>query len=196
MCDLNPWLRVTVREDDPRARNQAPREFHPGVVVSGDARICRGPRVLPAEGPARAQAAAAVAGASVRLPTLCRFLADCGPRIGEVFAMKRSGLMLGTGQLAVRSPGSAWRGMIVGSSDEKDHDRLLPVPAGPPPRMLQSMPTLDRHYGAVPNPDRAGVALLELHRAGVEADARDGGDRSAAARVPSFVDDAFACCWC
>lgn len=132
LCDLNPWLRVVVREDDPRARKAAREirvwsfeEMHAFAAAASYRPKGRPGRKLPA-----------LRSASEYAPML-RVLSDCGPRIGEVFAMKRSGLSLATGQLAVT--GSAWEGSVVGSSDEKDHDRLLPVPPGCL-ELLKSMP--------------------------------------------------------
>ncbi len=59
---------------------------------------------------------------------MLRVIADCGPRIGEVFAMQRYGLDLNLEELVVK--GSLWEGRLVESSEEKDHDRALPLPPG------------------------------------------------------------------
>lgn len=123
LCDLNPWLRVTVREDDPRAR-KAPREIRVWSFEEMH-RFAAAASYRPKGRKGHKQPELRLA---PEYAPMLRVLADCGPRIGEVFAMRRAGLHLATAQLAVT--GSAWEGSIVGSSEEKTHDRLLPVPAG------------------------------------------------------------------
>lgn len=132
LCDINPWLRVTVRDDDPRAI-KAPREIRVWSFEEMH-RFAAAASYRPKGRPGRRQPTLVPA---PQYAPMLRVMADCGPRIGEVFAMKRSGLMLATGQLAVT--GSAWEGTMIGSSDEKTHDRLLPLPAGCL-ELLQAMP--------------------------------------------------------
>lgn len=123
LSDFNPWLGILVRDDDPRAV-KAPREIrvwsfeqmHTFAAAASYRPKGRKGRKQPA-----------LRSAPEYTPML-RVMSDCGPRIGEVFAMKRNGLFLADAQLAV--DGSAWEGTSIGSSDEKDHDRLLPLPPG------------------------------------------------------------------
>jgi integrase len=103
MCEANPWRGVRVRDDDRRAVKR-PRELR---VWSFD----------------QLHALAAQAG---RYEPMVRVLADCGLRIGELFALQRSDLE--DGLLHVR--GTAWEGEVTGSTREKRHDRTVPVPPG------------------------------------------------------------------
>ena len=103
LCETNPWRGVKVRDDDRRAVKKA--------------------RVLRVWSFEESHAFAQAAG---RYEPMIRTLADCGLRIGELFALKRSGLE--DGLLLVR--GTAWEGELVGSSAEKNHDRDVPVPPG------------------------------------------------------------------
>jgi integrase len=103
LCDINPWAGAKVRDDDRRAV-KPPRE----------------PRVWTFE---QMHAFAAKAG---RYEPMVRVLADCGLRIGELFAVKRSDLLEGL----LRVSGSAWEGRLVGDSREKRHEREVPVPPG------------------------------------------------------------------
>jgi integrase len=59
---------------------------------------------------------------------MIRVLADCGPRIGELFALRRAALDLKGGWLHVKD--TAWEGQIIASSREKQRDRLVPLPPG------------------------------------------------------------------
>lgn len=80
----------------------------------------------------------AFAAAAGRYEPMVRVLADCGPRIGELFALRRTGLDLKEGWLHVN--GTVWNGQIVGSSHEKQHDRRVPIPPGCA-ALLRAMPT-------------------------------------------------------
>ena len=105
LCELNPFKGVRVRASDPRAAKQS-----------------RPPRVWSWE---QMHAFAAAAG---RWEPMLRTLADCGLRIGELFALERSGVEFEAATLTVS--GSAWNGRVVGSSREKRHDRIVPIPPG------------------------------------------------------------------
>ena len=118
LCETNPWQGAKLRDSDPRAVKQ-PRE----------------PRVWSFEEMHRFAACASthkrVNGkeAPVLAPMyepLIRVLADCGLRVGELFALRRDGLE--DGLLRVR--GSVWEGRMVDSSREKNHDRDVPIPPG------------------------------------------------------------------
>jgi integrase len=122
VCDMNPWVGAKVRDSDQRSvkHGRKPRvwaleQMHEFAAAAAYRPKFRGD-VPPVPRPAP------------QYTPMLRVMADCGPRIGEVFAMKRSGLMLATGQLEVC--GTGWEGQVIGSSDEKEHDRLLPVPPG------------------------------------------------------------------
>lgn len=105
LIGANPFHGVRVRSTDPRATKQ-PRK----------------PRVLSWEQMHRLAAAAG------RYEPMLRMLADCGLRVGELFALRREQQDLRAGVFRVE--GSAWEGQIVGSSDVKDHDRVGPIPPG------------------------------------------------------------------
>jgi integrase len=103
LCEMNPWKDITVRDDDKRAckQNRKPRiwsweEMHEFASFAG-----------PYE-------------------PMIRTMSDCGLRVGECFALRRSGLLVSERILQVR--GSAWEGTIVPSSREKNHDRDVPIP--------------------------------------------------------------------
>jgi integrase len=59
---------------------------------------------------------------------MIRMLGDCGLGIGELFALRREQQDLKTGIFVV--DGSAWEGEVVGTSEEKRHDRAGPIPPG------------------------------------------------------------------
>lgn len=99
----NPFRGVKVRQSDPRAVKPS-----------------RKPRVLSWE---QMHALAACAGAH---EPMVRLLADCGLRVGELFALRRASLVDGL----LRVDGSAWEGTVVESSETKRHDRTVPVPPG------------------------------------------------------------------
>lgn len=101
----NPFRGVKIRASDPRAQKQ-PRK----------------PRVLSWE----QMHALARAGGSYE--PMLRMLSDCGLRVGELFALRRDQQDLRTG--VFRVDGSAYQGMIVESSHQKQHDRVGPIPPG------------------------------------------------------------------
>lgn len=103
LCESNPWIHVRVRDDDRRATKSARR-----------------PQVWSFE---EMHTFAACAG---RYEPMVRVLADCGVRMGELLALRREDLS--DGLLRVRA--TAWEGRIVESSDEKNHNREIPVPPG------------------------------------------------------------------
>jgi len=103
LCEFNPWIGVKVRDDDRRAMKHS-RELR---VWTFD----------------EMHSFAADAG---RFQPMIRALADCGLRIGELFAVERANL--GDGVLRVR--GTAWEGRVLETSREKNHRRDVPVPPG------------------------------------------------------------------
>ena len=103
LAELNPWTGVKVRDDDRRATKHA-RELH---VWSFD----------------EMHTFASHAGTH---EPMIRTLADCGLRVGELFALKRADLT--DGLLSVR--GTAWEGQVIESSATKNHSREIPVPPG------------------------------------------------------------------
>jgi integrase len=105
LCDVNPWKGVRVRESDKRVT----KKRRPAHVFSWE----------------QMHAVAATAGPyEPMLRTLC----DCGLRVGELFALQRDGLDVAGALLTVT--GSAYEGVVVGSSREKNHARTAPVPPG------------------------------------------------------------------
>ena len=102
LCDVNAFKGVRVRGTDIRAV-KAPTPV----------------RVFTFEDMHR------LAGAAGRHEAMIRTLCDCGLRIGELFALRRSGLVGDTLQVS----GSAWEGAVNQGSREKNHDRLVPVPS-------------------------------------------------------------------
>jgi integrase len=102
---VNPFKGTKVRKNDTRAQKKPKKA-----------------RVLTWE---EMHQFAAVAGAH---EPMIRTLADCGLRIGELFALRRELQDLRAATFTVE--GSAWEGQIVESSDEKHHDRVGPIPPG------------------------------------------------------------------
>ncbi len=113
LLGANPFRGVKVRRSDPRAVKQ-PRE----------------PRVWTWE---QMHHLAACGGTN---HAMLRLLADCGLRVGELFALRRTGV----GASALHVDGSAWEGRINPSSREKNHDREIPIPPGCL-ALLRAMPT-------------------------------------------------------
>lgn len=68
------------------------------------------------------------AAAAGSFEAMIRMLSDCGLRIGEVFALQRAKQDLKAGVFCVE--GTGWRGQLVPSSREKNHDRSGPIPPG------------------------------------------------------------------
>jgi integrase len=116
LADVNPWQGAKVRDDDRRARKRA-RELR---VWSFD----------------ELHDFAAKAG---RYEPMIRTLADCGLRVGELFALRRCDLDAGV--LCVR--GSAWEGTVSAGSRGKNHDRDVPVPPGLAAILRQMPPRID-----------------------------------------------------
>lgn len=94
LCETNPALRVKVREDDPRRRKDARtirvwswQEMH-HVASSASYR----PKRRTGRPKAEIRRAPEYEG-------MLRVIADCGPRIGEVFAIQRYGLDLNLEEL-------------------------------------------------------------------------------------------------
>jgi integrase len=103
LIGTNPFKGTRVRRSDPRA-----------------SRPSRRPRVLSW---AQMHDFAAAAG---RHEPMVRMLGDCGLRVGELFALLRELQDLRDGVFEVR--GSAWEGVVVESSETKEHDRSGPIP--------------------------------------------------------------------
>lgn len=118
LIGTNPFKGVRVRRSDPRAVKR-PRES----------------RVL-----SWAQMHAFAAAAGPHEPMI-RMLADCGLRIGELLALRRDLQDLKDGVFVVN--GSAWEGRVIASSEEKDHDRVGPIPPGCLALLGQMPPRID-----------------------------------------------------
>lgn len=103
LAEVNPWRSVRVRDDDQRATKQS-----------------RQPRIWSWDDMHRFAASAG------RYEAMVRTLADCGLRIGELFALERTSVDYDTGTLHVS--GTFWEGRLLTSSREKRHDRIAPVP--------------------------------------------------------------------
>ena len=103
--DANPFRGVKVRRSDPRATKQS-----------------RQPTVLSFEEMHR------FASHAGQYEPMIRMLADCGLRVGELLALRRDEQDFREG--VFRVSGSAWNGRVVGSSEQKRHDRSGPIPPG------------------------------------------------------------------
>lgn len=112
LADVNPWRSARVRDQDARAGRRR-----------------REPHVLTFE---QMHKLARKAGAH---EPMLRVLADCGLRIGELFALRRADV--DGGLLHVR--GTAWEGTVTGSTRQKRHDRTVPIPTGCA-QLLAAMP--------------------------------------------------------
>ncbi len=121
LSEVNAWKGIKVRDDDRRAIKQS-----------------RHPRVWTFE---EMHEFASYAGA---YEPMLRMVADCGPRIGELFAIRRSGLKLTDAIVEIR--GSAWEGQIVASSIEKNHDRDAPLPPGCVALLREMPPRIDTDW--------------------------------------------------
>lgn len=66
------------------------------------------------------------AAAGSRNEPMIRMLSDCGMRVGEMLALRRALQDLKAGVFRVK--GTAWRGAVVETSREKNHDREGPIP--------------------------------------------------------------------
>ena len=69
---------------------------------------------------------------------MIRMLSDCGVRVGEMLALRRTLQDLKTGVFRVK--GTAWNGAVIASSREKNHDREGPIPPGTL-ALLRAIPT-------------------------------------------------------
>jgi integrase len=130
LLGANPFKGVRVRRSDPRAVKPSRR-----------------PRVLSWQQMHTFAAAAStrkrVHGRDVIVPApmfepMLRTIADCGLRVGELFALRRDLQDLRTGVFTVA--GSGWEGRLVDSSDTKEHDRSGPIPPTCL-QLLRAMPT-------------------------------------------------------
>ncbi|MDE3070841.1 MAG: site-specific integrase, partial [Acidobacteriota bacterium] len=105
LLGANPFRGVRVRRTDPRASKPS-----------------RQPRVLSWEQMHR------LAAAGGKHEPMLRMLADCGLRVGELFALRRDEQDFRAGVFCVT--GSGWEGQVVGASETKRHDRSGPIPPG------------------------------------------------------------------
>lgn len=110
LAGSNPFKGVRVRSSDPRATKER-----------------REPRVWSWQD-MHAFAAHARHLEKGDFEPMIRMLADCGLRVGELFALERQHVDLRAGEFRVT--GSAWNGQVIGSSREKRHDRVGPIPPG------------------------------------------------------------------
>jgi integrase len=126
-CEVNPFKGVRVRASDVRAVKPSRKpcvlsfeEMHAFAAAASTCRRVDGrDEIVPAP----------------RFEPMLRTLADCGLRIGELFALRRADLAKGL----LHVSGSAWEGQIQASSETKNHDRDVPVPIGCL-ALLRSMP--------------------------------------------------------
>ena len=123
LADVNPWAGITVRDDDKRAMKESrqARVWSLEQMHAFAAAAAFRPRHRPGTVPPRIQPA----------PTyepMLRLLADCGLRIGELFALRRAEQRLAEGVGVVN--GSAWEGEVIASSRTKEHAREFPIPPG------------------------------------------------------------------
>jgi integrase len=105
MIWTNPFKGVRVRGNDPRATKARKRAT---ILTWEDMHT--------------------FAAAAGRHEPMIRMLADCGLRLGELFALRRELQDLKAGEFEVR--GSAWKGTVVESSETKRHDRRGPISPG------------------------------------------------------------------
>lgn len=105
LLGANPFKGVRVRRNDPRAGRQPRR-----------------PRVL------TWQQMHDFARAAGKHEPMVRTLGDCGLRVGELFALRRELQDLRDGVFTVLGSGS--EGVVVDSSETKEHDRQGPIPPG------------------------------------------------------------------
>lgn len=105
VADANPFRGITVRKSDPRVRKTARRAR---VLTWRQMHI--------------------LAAAAGRNEPMLRMLADCGLRIGELFALEREEQDLKNG--VFRVTGTGWEGRFIESSPEKNHQREGPIPPG------------------------------------------------------------------
>jgi integrase len=101
---VNPFKGVRVRAGDPRVTKQAQESR---IWTLQDMHEF-----------------AAAAGA--RNEPMIRMLSDCGLRVGEMLALRRALQDLKLGGFRVK--GTAWNGVVIESSREKNHDRAGPIP--------------------------------------------------------------------
>ena len=101
---VNPFKGVRLRAGDPRVIKRA-----------------RETRIWTIE---QMHEFAAVAGS--RDEPMIRMLSDCGMRVGEMLALRRPLQDLKAGVFRVK--GTAWNGVVIESSREKNHDREGPIP--------------------------------------------------------------------
>jgi integrase len=110
LAEINPWQGAKVRDDDRRATKRARRlrvftfeQLHDLAALASYRRS-----YVP-----KARKPAPVAAPAPVYEPMLRTLADCGLRIGELFALQRSDLDIQAGLITVG--GMAWEGCVTGS---------------------------------------------------------------------------------
>ena len=111
---------------------------------------------------------------------MLRVLADCGLRVGELFALRPAGLDLPGAMLTVAA--TAWEGEVTESSERQNHDREVPIPPSLVAMLGAVPPRVDTLWLSVAH--RQALAVLELAPLGLAADMRGRTDRPDAARIP------------
>lgn len=115
----NPFKGVKLHANDPRAADRPPREDqHWSAEQMHYFASCAGP-----------------------YEPMVRMLADCGFRLGELFALVRGLQDLKRGVFKVK--GSAWNGKVVPTSREKNHDRIGPIPPAVVAMLLSTPARID-----------------------------------------------------
>lgn len=129
----NPFKGVKVRKSDPRVMKQPKPErtwsweqMHQFAAKASSRR--RDKSIFPAP----------------QYEPMIRTLSDCGLRIGELFALRRANVDLRNGELRVE--GSAWQGRVLGSSREKKHDRVVPIPHSTLQVLRARVPRIDSEW--------------------------------------------------
>jgi integrase len=178
-CEVNPWMGVRVRNDDRRAE-KGPKDLRVWTFEQMHA--------FAAAASTRKRSGAVVP--APQYEPMLRTLADCGLRVGELFALRRASL---SGDV-LTVEGSAWEGQVYVSSAEKNHDRQCPstarLPRGAPGAAYSASLAV-----AVPDADRQALAVQQLPARCLEADCRGRRDRPDPARVPPLVEHAPARGW-
>ena len=120
LIGVNPFRGVKVRRSDPRAQKQSRKarvlswdQMHAFAAAAATRRRVNGHHEPVA---------------AARYEPMLRMLADCGLRIGELFALRRELQDLKAGVFVVL--GSGWEGELIESSETKEHGRVGPIPPG------------------------------------------------------------------
>jgi integrase len=142
VATTNPFRGVKIRANDPRVqKGRRPIRVWSWQQMHEFAAACAISDVLEPTGPGSNQTRAANEWRSTLAEPMIRTLADCGLRVGELFAIPRSALNLTDALLEVRQSVSG--GVIVPGTKtdhgERDAGRVAPIPPALC-EMLKAMP--------------------------------------------------------